>query len=295
MKFRLIGVPTSAGAYGIGQEQTPTALRDAGLLAAIHADIADAGDLPTTPFRPDPTNPKSQNIHTVIEVATNVRKEVSRALSEAEIPVLLGGDCTITLGVISGVLDHYPDAKLAYFDGDTDLSTPSTTRSGILDAMGIAHLLNIDGVDPRLASIGPATPLLDGEQLALLGYEDDDLSDNDRRLLDERNVHMFPAEQLRNDLHATVKQVGHTLGDRPRIVHFDVDAVDSIDCPLAEFPHFNTGVTLDAATHILTQLCTTPNLAAVVITEVNPLHDPQGIYIPRLRDAIATALGSTES
>lgn len=295
MTFRLIGVPTSAGAYGIGQEQTPSALRNAGLLEAIHADITDAGDLPTTPFRPDPTSPRSQNIDTVVDVAANVREEVSRAFSEDEIPVVIGGDCTITLGVVSGVLDHHPDANLAYFDGDTDLSTPATTRSGILDAMGIAHLLNIDGVDPRLASIGPATPLLDGVQLALIGYEDGDLSDDDRRLLDERNVHMFPAEQLRNDLGATVDRIDHTLGDRPRIVHFDVDAVDSIDCPLAEFPHFNTGVTLEVATHVLTQLCTTPNLAAIVVTEANPLHDPQGLYIPRLRDAIATTLDSTRS
>jgi len=37
-------------------------------------------------------------------------------------------------------------------------------------------------------------------------------------------------------------------------VHFDVDAVDSRDLPLANFPHYGTGVPLDAAGQILRTL-----------------------------------------
>ncbi|WP_420452006.1 arginase family protein [Ilumatobacter sp.] len=290
MTLRLIGVPTSAGAYGIGQEQAPTALRAAGLINALGPDIDDAGDLTPTPFAPDPTSPTAQNLDTVLAVAHNVRHAVSTAVTANDIPLVIGGDCTITLGVVAGVLDHQPDATVAYFDGDTDLSTPATTRSGILDAMGIAHLLNIDGANQHLATVGATTPLLSGDHLALIGFEDRDLTDDHRTLLDDRGVSLFPAEQLREDPDDTLDRIVDTLGDRPRIVHFDLDAVDSIDCPLAEFPHFNTGVTLDTATQILTRLCDTENLAAVVITETNPLHDPDNLYLPRLVNTISSAV-----
>ena len=45
------------------------------------------------------------------------------------------------LGVMAGVQRRYPEAGLLYVDGDADLATPGTTSSGVLDAMGAAHLL----------------------------------------------------------------------------------------------------------------------------------------------------------
>lgn len=294
MSFRLIGVPTSAGAYGIGQERTPQALRQSGLLESITADIADQGDLPLRPFRPDPHNRRAQNIDTVAEVAVAVRDAVSDIVTDGDIPVVLGGDCTITLGVVAGVRGDHPDAGLAYFDGDVDMSTPQTTQSGILDAMGIAHLLNIDGADLRLAGLGDELPLLDGGRLALIGFEVSDLSEDHEGILKQRGVGLFPASALRDDLPGTLSHIDRFLGESPRVVHFDVDAIDSVESPLAEFPHFNSGVSLAIAGQILVRLCDTPRLAAVVVTEANPLHDPDETYIPQLRDTIADAINGNK-
>jgi len=55
--LELIGVPSSAGAHGPGQERGPAALRAAGLLERLRAgglDVADAGDLACVTFTPDP-------------------------------------------------------------------------------------------------------------------------------------------------------------------------------------------------------------------------------------------------
>jgi arginase len=41
----------------------------------------------------------------------------------------------------------------------------------------------------------------------------------------------------------------------PVVVHFDVDAVDSGDLPLGNFPHYGTGVSLQAAGEALRTLC----------------------------------------
>jgi hypothetical protein len=69
-----------------------------------------------------------------------------------------------------------------------------------------------------------------------------------------------------------------------------IDAVDSIDSPLAHYPRFNTGVPLPTATEALAVFCHGPALGALVITEVNPLHDPLGTEMSRLVDALVTAL-----
>lgn len=45
------------------------------------------------------------------------------------VPLILGGDCTITLGVLAAYVARYPDLGLLYFDGDIDVSTPATTTS----------------------------------------------------------------------------------------------------------------------------------------------------------------------
>lgn len=288
-RMRFIGVPTSAGAYGVGLEHAPRVLRECGLVDRIEVDVIDVGDLPSTPFRPDARNRRSQNIRTVVEVAQTVREVVNEVLLEGDVSLVIGGDCTITLGVVAAAISAMPDTSLAYFDGDVDMSTPETTRSGVLDAMGVGHLLNVDGADPRLAGLGPGTPLIAGEKLALIGFEVDDLSEEYETLLEERGVGRFPASDLRDDLAATLVQIDEFLGAGPRIVHFDVDAVDSIEWPLAEFPHFNTGVSVATASEILKHLCATPRLAALVVTEANPRRDPNCVYLPQLARLIADA------
>jgi arginase len=62
------------------------------------------------------------------------------------------------------------------------------------------------------------------------------------------------------------------------VVHFDVDAVD---LPLANFPHYGTGVPLAAARQVLEVLFAAPRLSAVVLTEVNPSYDPDGDSLDR--------------
>jgi arginase len=289
--LQFIGVPTSAGAYGAGQERAPGAFRAAGLMERLAGVAIDGGDVEGVRFSPDPRRRTSQNLEAVIRVIRTVRDRVSEVLTQGDLPVVLGGDCTITLGVIAACTRVDPDAVLAYFDGDVDLSTPVTTSSGILDAMGMAHILDLEGADDDLASIGDRRPLMNGNRISLIGHEEHDLDDEQIRLLDQAGVHRFPAERLRADKEETIERALGVLGEQPRIVHFDIDAVDSTDCPLAEYPHFNTGVSLDVAEYVLARLFDTSSVQALVITEINPLKDPDDIYIPRLRDVLVRVLG----
>ena len=173
-KVGIIGVPSSAGARQTGQEQAAQAFRQASLnehLRSAGLSVTDFGDLPEVPFRPDPQHPKSQNLQLVVEVAKNVADQVEEVVRKGCLPVVLGGDCTITLGVLAGLLSQEPKLGLMYLDGDLDLNTPDTTPSGIFDGMVMAHIIG-KGV-PALSHLGPRYPLMAEENIALFGYNTD--------------------------------------------------------------------------------------------------------------------------
>src|SRR5215472_1169910 len=101
----LIGVPTSAGAHHAGQDRAPAALRAAGLVERLRAagvGVEDAGDLPGAVFAVDHLHPRARNLATVARVAREVADAVESVARSGNRPFVVGGDCTITLGVVAG-------------------------------------------------------------------------------------------------------------------------------------------------------------------------------------------------
>jgi arginase len=290
----IIGVPTSAGSHHAGQDRAPAALREAGFVSRLGAaglDVADLGDVPGVVFTPDAADATARNLPAVVQVAGAVADAVAAALAGGRLPVVLGGDCTITLGVLAGVQRHDPSAALLYFDGDADLGTPQTTSSGVLDAMGIAHLLGL--ADNALARLGPAFPMLTDERLVLAGYNEADPETYQAGVLAAHpGLTRFADHEVRADpagCAARAVAVVATAGSV--VVHFDVDAVDGRDLPLANFPHYGTGVPVHTAAQVLAEFCRAPALRAVVLTEVNPSYEPTGTTLGRYVEMVAGALG----
>lgn len=62
------------------------------------------------------------------------------------------------------------------------------------------------------------------------------------------------------------------------------------DLPLANFPHYGTGVPLAVAAEVLTVCYRAPQFRAAVLTEVNPSYEPSGAALARYTDAVAGAL-----
>jgi arginase len=291
----VIGVASSAGTHHAGQDRAPAALRRAGFVDRLRAaglPVEDRGDLLQEIFVADGLTSTTRNVAAVVRVARAVADAVADLVAEGTLPVVLGGDCTITLGVLAGAQRQDPATGLLYFDGDADLATPATTSSGVLDAMGIAHLLGL--ADTELSRLGPTFPMLTDERLALIGYDETDAETFAAEVLRSRPALLrFPDHQVRADPAGCAAMAVAALQRQTSslLVHFDVDAVDSRDVPLANFPHYGTGVTLAAAGEVLRVLCAAPTLAGVVLTEVNPSYDPSGRQLRRYVDTIGAAIG----
>lgn len=198
VEVAVLGVPTSAGAHHAGQDLAPAALRRYGFVDNLRTAGFDVGDVDGEVFRADTVDATARNIDAVIRVALAVADAVERETRADRLPIVLGGDCTITLGVMAGLQRVRDDVRLAYFDGDADLNSPERTRSGVLDATGVAHLLGI--ADTPLAAIGRIVPMLAEHQLVLLGYDATDPDSFDRDALAVRpSLTHFDDATLRAD------------------------------------------------------------------------------------------------
>ena len=130
----LIGVPTSMGAFAPGQEKGPRALRDADLLGRLSGagvEVTDHGDGGgVRRWRPDKGNRHAQNLPAVVEVARETAGRVREAHAVGHPPLVIGGDCTIELGTVAGLLPSGERLGLIYFDVHPDLNVPDSVGEG---------------------------------------------------------------------------------------------------------------------------------------------------------------------
>jgi arginase len=292
-EWTLIGVPSSAGAHHAGQDLAPAALRKAGLverLTEAGVGVHDSGDLAGAEFAVDSEHPQARNLAAVVRVAREVADAVAGVVGAGGRPLVVGGDCTITLGVVAGFRRHYPAVGLAYVDGDCDLDEAQTGTSGILDASGIAHLLGRG--TPELAGFDGAPPMLDPSHLALVGCDPRETTAEQRQFIAAAGISYAEAPEFSADPEGAAHRALAFLAaaSNPIVVHFDVDVVDSGDLPLGNFPHYGSGVHLAEVVSCLRVLLGDPGCGGLVLTEVNPTYDPAGSQLARYVDGLVSAM-----
>jgi arginase len=292
----LIGAPSSAGAHWPGQEKAPRFLREAGLVARLEAvglEIIDHGDLPVQRFQPDPQNRSQQNLPAVVEVALRVADQVDTALQRGALPLVIGGDCTIGLGVVAGYLRHEQNLGLLYFDGHVDLNTPATSTSGILDSMGIAHLIGVPGTADHLSHLEGRFPLMPLDRIVLFAYNPGETNASERDLLAQHSWFHFPLSGVQaNARHAAEEAVKLLEKQVERfVVHFDVDVIDFTDLPIADVPQFSRGLMFQDAMTCLSVFASSPKFGGLTVTEFNPDHtDQEGVLAVTFIENLARSL-----
>jgi arginase len=296
MHLGLLGVQSSAGAHTPGQEKAARALRDGGLVERLQKAgfrVTDHGDLPLVRSRPDPDHRRAQNLPLVVETASAVADRVERIVSAGQTPLVFGGDCTVTVGVVSGLLRAGQDPSLLYFDGGVDLYVPDTQPEGHLDSMGVAHMIGEPGAMPELSRIGPRYPLLDPGRLVFYGACLEHSEDVETEVVERHGMRTYPLDRLEGRAIAAATEAREAIeaDGETFLIHFDVDVLDFVDCPIADVPHFEHGMTPADAMASLRVLVASPRFAGLVVTEINPDHaEPEGVSIGRFVTELVTAI-----
>ena len=242
-------------------------------LAAAGVRVHDVGDVAGSVWAPDRPDAGARNLDAVTRVAAGVADAVERERAAGRVVLVVGGDCTITLGVVAG-LQRDGSVALAYVDGDADLNSPDR-GSGVLDATGVAHLLGwpttrcLASVRASRCSASPSW------RCSAMTRTTSTASTATRWPPGPGCRHATYAELAADPAGLAARARDELVGDA-LVVHFDIDVVDGRDLPLANFPHYCTGVSVETIRTVLRTLLESDRVAAIVLTEVNPTHDPSG-------------------
>ncbi|HLH23159.1 MAG TPA: arginase [Chloroflexota bacterium] len=269
----IIGAPSGLGAPTPGQEAGPAALRAAGLAARLHAAhtlVVDWGDVVVP--GPDPIAvPTARNQDALAALAGAVAARVGAALDDGFLPLLLGGDHSVSLGAIRAAAARMPIGVL-WFDAHGDFNTPETSPSGNVHGMVLA----------LLAGLGPA-PLLDaseplpGRRMAVLGARA--LDPGERKNLLQAGVGVYSAEALRalGPAAAVERAIAGLVaaGAERLYVSIDLDVLDPSIAP-GVATRASSGLTLDEARAALQAVAHSGRVAALDVTELFPARDRDG-------------------
>jgi arginase len=263
MNITIIGVPYDLDQPYIGKGKAPDALLDHGLAQRL-GELGYTTVLAEMVDLPDSDDPPVTRIGRLM---TKVGYEVARSRAAGFFPLIVGGDCLVALGAVSGLLDP-PNTAVAWIDAHGDFNTPETTISGYLGGMPLACAVG-RGLSELREQCKLITPLPE-RNVALIGVRD--LDPAEERLLLESSVALVRGPELKRDP-AALDRALHGLSSLPQLyLHVDIDVLDPAAAPGVDYP-VARGLGLDELTRIVQRAVGLGNIAALAITAVNPERD----------------------
>lgn len=275
----ILGVPIDSvgaakpGDAPVGCELMPGALRSAGLVAAIGA--ADAGDMDVRIIgRKRDSAAGMFGWPSVARMTTAIRGRVASVIADGNVPVLVGGCCTLVPGALAGARDVLGPLGLAYVDGHLDLYDAASSPTGEAADMPIAV---VTGLGPALWAEHVGAPLITPERLALLGAADRAEAASMRSRMPEElgvPVELTPVMLRSVGLAAAGTAARDRVGER-YWVHLDVDVLDQREFPATDYPNAS-GLSLAEAAALLRPLTQSAGMAGFSVGCYNPQRDPSG-------------------
>lgn len=296
---RIVGVPLDLGASRRGTDMGPSALRIAGLGAALRRlgyRVAREEDIPAPAMETRSTENRDARFKAeILDVCNTLAIKVKSIMQDNEFPLIIGGDHSIAMGTVSGVSSHYRDQNkkigLIWFDAHGDMNTPDTSPSGNIHGMPLAHLLGRG--DDDLKNICGFHPKVDPENVVLIGVRD--IDSGERRIIRESGIHAFTMREIdEQGMAAVAAQALEIVNDETAGFHvsFDVDGCDPTVIP-GSGTLVPGGVSFREA-HLLLEYCADDgNLLSMEVVELNPFLDERNVSAKRTLQLILSAMGKS--
>jgi len=268
-EWALLGVPIYTLSSYRGMGDAPIVLRSAGMAEAFGSPF-DYGDVEIPRLNRDLAERRTKNL-THFRNATSLTYGRTKA-SKQERLLVLGGECSETVGVMAGLAEAYGGKPgMLWLDAHGDFNIPETSPSGYVGGMCLAFACGmVSGLD---LGTGHAPPPLAGERLVHVGS----------RALDPPEVvafnaspaKLFTAQQVRKIGAADVaEEAARHLDNRSDWIacHLDVDVVDPGLIPAVNYPTPG-GLTTEETSLIIRKLIATEKVRVLELAAYNASKD----------------------
>ncbi len=283
-RVEVIGVPMDLGADRRGVDMGPSAVRYAGLNAAIERlGIAtrDRGNIPVRVAESaSPEEAHAKYLPIIVQACELLAEQVEAIVRAGGFPLVLGGDHSIAMGTLAGIARARGRAPgVIWVDAHGDINTPITSPSGNVHGMPVHFALEAHNVVP--------------ERIVFIGLRDVD--EGEKRAIRELGVKAFTMSDI--DRAGVAQVIGEALAivcDGPGSLHvsFDMDGIDPAEAPGVGTP-VRGGLSYREAHLLMEAVAASGALGSLEITGINPILDNQNQTAILAVELILSALGKT--
>jgi len=276
----LIGVPLEEGSGRGGCAMGPAAYRIAGIAQAMRElgyAVEDRGDLRPAPAADLPDMERARHLPIVGAFTRAIESETYAAASGGAVPILLGGDHSLSMGSVSGMARYASEIGrplyVLWLDAHSDFNAPATSPSGNIHGMPVAFFCG----KAEFAPILPAgRPLVDPRHVYQVGIRSVD--EEERRLIRENAVNVFDMRAIDEEgMGSILKRILTDVRAAGALLHVSLD-VDFLDPDVA--PGVGTtvpgGATFREAHLIMELLHDSGLVSSLDLVELNPFLDDRG-------------------
>jgi arginase len=257
----------------------------------VPAELSAAGLEAAVAWLDEPSEPEHETGRT-FELDRQVSRRVAEAMGHDRLPVLVAGNCIVSLGAIAGIAGG--TVGILWLDAHPDFHTPETTPTGFLDGTGLAAATG--ACWHALCSTIPGFAPVAEDHVVLAGVRDIDPGESER--LEASSVMVvaggagpgrFAADELKRAM------AGIATGIDALYLHIDLDVIDpgfGIANAYATPGGLSPDEVLSAAIAAGGQV----PVRAVSFTAYDPSYDGDGRFADTATDlivAVLTALGSS--
>ena len=189
---------------------------------------------------------------------------------------VIGGECTLVAGTLSGALAAEPELHLVYFDAHGDFNTLATTPSHFIGGMCLAHVCG-RSIAPLL---WPGSRKIADDRVALVGARA--LDPGEIGNLERSRVLRVPIDADRADAPGLV-----AFARRKRVwIHIDIDVVDPREFAAVSFPA-PRGPSLAALREVLRTVASVADVCGFELCAYDPRKDRDGTLVGPLVDVVS--------
>jgi len=218
-----------------------------------------------------PFNPRDRWLSAARECCRTLADGVATSLRAGAQVGILGGECTLVAGSLSGALTAEPDISLVYIDAHGDFNTLATTPSHYVSGMCLAHVCG-RSVAPLL---WPGARRIAEERVALVGGRA--LDPGERVNLERSRLVRIPFGADRADVASVL-----AFARRRKVwLHIDVDVLEPEAMPAVVFAAPG-GAPVDALGALVTQLASVSDVRGFEVCGYDPTQDERERLAPRV-------------
>lgn len=296
----LVSVSIDLGAGRRGVDMGPSAMRIAGLTGKIEGlgyTVREAGTVTAGGFETaDPGDePSARFLAEIVDVAGHTFELVDRSLEDGCLPLILGGDHSLSIGSVAAVARHHrargASLGLIWVDAHADMNTPDTSPSGNVHGMSLAVLMGRG--HPSLTAFSGDGPAVDPKNVTVLGARE--LDPGERALIAELGVRVFTMSEIdERGIGACMDEALERANAGTAGFHlsFDLDSLDPREAPGVGTP-VQGGLTYREGHLVCEKAAGTGRLVSLELVELNPVLDDRNHTARLAVGLVASALGQS--